>query len=244
MTTQIPNMRETDLYAPIRDYLKAQGYKVRGEVKGCDVVATKGDDLIVVELKLRASLDLLAQAIERQRVSDSVYVALPRPSYKVRRSSQHRGFTRLLRRLALGLIFVSLDSDTPEAEIVHHPGPYEPKKSKRKRRAIIQEAVKRSGDYNKGGSSRKKLITVYRENAIYIACCLAKHGELSPKQLREMGAGQKTLSILHSNFYGWFVRVERGIYTLTGKGKSELKGYTTLKRRFLKRLREENYPSF
>ena len=237
-------MRETDLYAPIRDYLKAQGYKVRGEVKGCDVVATKGDDLIVVELKLRANLDLLAQAIDRQRVSDSVYVALPRPSYKVRRSAQHRGLKRLLRRLAVGLILVSADSEAPGVEVVHHPGPYEPKKSRRKCRAIIQEAARRSGDYNKGGCSRKKLITVYRENAIYIACCLSKHDELSPKQLREMGAGQKTLSILHSNFYGWFVRVERGIYTLTGKGKSELKEYTTLKRRFMKRLREENYPSF
>ena len=42
-------MRETDLYGPIRDYLVAQGYDVQGEVKGCDIAARKGDDLIVIE---------------------------------------------------------------------------------------------------------------------------------------------------------------------------------------------------
>ena len=236
--------RESDLYAPLRDYLVAQGYRVRGEVKDCDVVATKGKDLIVVELKLRANLDLVVQAAERQRVTDSVYVALPRPSSRVARSGRHRALKRLLRRLGLGLILVSLDSETPGVQIVHHPGPYEPKRSKRKRQAIIQEAAQRSGDYNKGGSARKKLVTAYRENAIYIACCLSKHGELSPKRLRELGAGPKALSILSTNHYDWFVRVERGVYALTGKGKAALKDYPELRKRFMARIRAEDYPSF
>ena len=237
-------MLETDLYEPVRDYLKAQGYRVRAEVRDCDVVATKGDDLIVVELKLRGTLDLLVQATERQRVSDSVYVALPRPKSRVRRGRQHRAFLRLLRRLSLGLIYVSLDSETPQVEVVLHPGPYEPRKAKRKRTAVIQEAAKRSGDYNQGGSSKTKLVTAYRENAIYIACCLAKHGETAPKQLREMGAGAKTLSILTKNFYGWFARVERGVYALTGKGRAALKKYRELRKRFTARLRKGDYPSF
>ena len=55
---------ETDLYGPIRDYLVANGYAVQAEVKHCDVTARKGDDLIVVEMKLRCSLDLLIQALE------------------------------------------------------------------------------------------------------------------------------------------------------------------------------------
>ena len=39
-------MHETDLYGPIRDYLVTLGYDVQGEVKGCDIAARKGDDLI------------------------------------------------------------------------------------------------------------------------------------------------------------------------------------------------------
>lgn len=236
--------RETDLYEPVRDYLADQGYRVRAEVKDCDVVATKGDDLIVVELKLRANLDLLVQATERQRVSDSVYVALPRPKSRVRRAKAHRAFLRLLRRLSLGLLYVSIDSETPQVEVVLHPGRYEPKRATKQRRAIIQEAEKRSGDYNKGGSSKQKLVTAYRENAVYIACCLSKHGELSPKQLRDFGAGQKTLSILSKNHYDWFVRVERGVYALTRKGKAALREYPELRKRFMRRLREGRYPSF
>ena len=54
---------ETDLYEPIRDYLVAQGYTVRGEVHDCDVTATKGEELIVVELKLRFNMELLYQAL-------------------------------------------------------------------------------------------------------------------------------------------------------------------------------------
>ena len=37
----------------------------------------KGDELIVIELKKGFSTDLLIQATDRQRVTDSVYVALP-----------------------------------------------------------------------------------------------------------------------------------------------------------------------
>ncbi len=43
-------LKETDLYGPIRDYLQAQGYEVRGEVEGWVIAARKGDDLFIVEL--------------------------------------------------------------------------------------------------------------------------------------------------------------------------------------------------
>ena len=72
-------MLESDLYLPVKDYLEKHGYRVRGEVKNCDVVATKEDDLIVVELKTSVSMTLLVQATERQSISDSVYVAVPKP---------------------------------------------------------------------------------------------------------------------------------------------------------------------
>ena len=35
-------MAETDLYAPIKRFLTAQGYEVKAEVGACDVVAVRG----------------------------------------------------------------------------------------------------------------------------------------------------------------------------------------------------------
>lgn len=68
-------------------------------------------------------------------------------------------------------------------------------------------------------------MTAYKESCIHIAYCLQKYGPLAPKTLRQMGTGEKTLSILHKNYYGWFNKVERGIYTLSEQGKKELKEF-------------------
>lgn len=220
-------LRETDLYGPVRDWLAAQGYAVRAEVEHSDVIAKKGEDLIVIELKRRFDVSLLIQAARRQRISDSVYVALPKPASKDR-GRRWRGIQRLIRQLEMGLIVVSPDPPAPRVEILFHPLPFQRRKLRRARRAVLEEMANRSGDYNQGGSVRKKLVTAYRENAIQIACCLQEFGPLAPRQLRALGTGPKTLSILSSNFYGWFERVERGIYALTAQGKTELEAYPEL----------------
>ena len=235
-------LRETDLYEPIRDYLVAQGYAVQGEVKDCDVTARKGDDLIVIELKRSYSVDLLIQGTRRQRITDSVYVALPRPEIAWKRRRRWSGMRRLLRQLELGLILVDLNRSPPVVAVDFHPLPYRKRKLKRDRRAIIEEMAGRSGDYNRGGSVGRKLTTAYRENAIRIACCLEKHGPLAPRQLRALGTGPKTQSILSSNFYGWFVRIARALYAITTQGKNELKAYADLKASFLADLKEKDPP--
>lgn len=79
-------------------------------------------------------------------------------------------------------------------------------------------------------------MTAYKENVIHIACCLKKYGQLSPKKLREMGTGKKTLSILNKNFYGWFERVERGIYKLSDQGYKELADFPELVAYYTKEL--------
>jgi hypothetical protein len=214
-------MRETDLYAPIRDYLVAQGYAVQAEVKGCDVVAQKDGDLIVIEIKRQFGTRLLLQAIDRQRITDSVYVALPGP-YEGGRKSRWNGVKRLLRRLEVGLIVVTLSEGPPRVEIVFHPLPYQHQKVRRRKRAVLREIDSRSGEYNEGGSTRRKVVTAYREKAIFVACCLDRLGPLSAQQLRDLGTDPRTGSILSSNFYRWFRRVARGIYELTPKGRTEL----------------------
>lgn len=213
--------RETDLYAPVRDMLAAQGFVVRGEVNGCDLTAQRGDELVVVELKRSFGTSLLVQAADRQRLTDSVYVALPRPAEGIR-TKRWRGILHLLRRLELGLILVALDSPGARVEIVFHPVPFDRRKQSGRRRAVLAEMDGRSGDHNPGGSARRKLMTAYRENALRIACCLERTGPSSPRRLRELGCGPKTGAILGSDFYGWFERVERGIYRLRPAGRAAL----------------------
>ncbi len=224
-------MKETDLYKPIHDYLVNLGYEVQAEVNHCDITARKGDDLIVIELKTRFGLDLLIQAAERQSITDSVYVALPGP-INMGKKSRWPHKKRLLRRLELGLILVHHTVDDPWVEIAFHPLPYHRRKIKKKQRAVLDEMSQRTGSYNQGGSVNRKLVTAYRENAIFIACCLDKFGTMTPAQLRAMKTGPKTTSILSSDFYGWFQRVERGVYALSAQGRIDLKSYPELKQRY------------
>ena len=71
-------MRETTLYRPVKAFLEAQGYAVKGEVTGCDLVAIRGDEPpVIVELKTSFSLSLVFQGIVRQDLSDTVYLAVP-----------------------------------------------------------------------------------------------------------------------------------------------------------------------
>ncbi|MBD3648040.1 MAG: hypothetical protein HUJ31_11455 [Pseudomonadales bacterium] len=221
-------MRETDLYQPVREYLESNGYDVQAEVKNCDIAATRGNELVIVELKAGANMRLLVQATDRQQISDSVYVAVPAPA---RTDNHWRGIQRVLRRLELGLLVVNFGPLGPRVEKLFDPLPYDRKKQSRKRRAVIAELAERSGDYNQGGSTGQKLVTAYRENAILIACCLARLGPSSPARLRSLGTGKRTLGILANNHYGWFQRVERGVYRITDQGLKDLEDYPELRQR-------------
>ncbi|MBM7663485.1 hypothetical protein JOC85_004361 [Bacillus mesophilus] len=221
--TEKKKLQEIDLYKPIQRYFVKEGYEVYGEVNDCDLAAVKEDELVVVELKLNLSVDLLVQATKRQRLTDSVYIAVPKPKYKLR-SKKWTDLCHLVRRLELGLIIVSFSGNRKNVEVIFEPTPFERKKSRnnRKRNRVLKEISGRSADYNIGGSSRTKIITAYKENCIQIACYLQRYGDLSPKALRELGTGNKTSSILTKNYYGWFERVQRGVYTISEKGKKEL----------------------
>ena len=215
-------MLETELSAPVKTYLESHGYQVNCEVKDCDIVATRGDDLIIVELKTSVNLTLLVQATKRQSISDSVYVAVPAPT---KRNRQWRGTLTVLKRLEVGLLLVEEGAMGMVVSKQFDPIPYQRKKNTRSRRALLTEVADRSGDYNVGGSTKTTLMTAYRENAILIACCLSKLGPSSPKSLRNLGTGDKTTSILSANHYSWFQRVEKGVYELTDQGDFESRSF-------------------
>lgn len=230
--------QEADLYKPIQRYFVREGYEVYGEVKDCDMAAVKEDEIIVIELKLNLSVDLLIQATKRQRITDQVYIAIPKPKSYNRRSKRWTDVCHLVRRLELGLIMVSFSGNRKKVEIIFHPSPFNRRKNKWKRDNLLKEINGRSADYNIGGSNRTKIMTAYKENCIQIATYLQEYGELSPKKLKQLGTGEKTSSILTKNFYGWFHRVRRGIYTITEKGKEELTEFPELIQYYLHKVDE------
>jgi len=92
---------EMDLYAPVCDFFTKQNYTVKSEVKCCDVVAQKEDDIIIVELKKTFQLKLVYQAIDRQTMCENVFVAIARP-VKSQNTKQFQNMLKLLKRLGIG----------------------------------------------------------------------------------------------------------------------------------------------
>lgn len=84
MKNQADKRYEVDLYQPVKDYFVKEGYEVYGEVNHCDVAAVKESELVIIELKLSLTIDLLIQATKRQRLTNQVYVAIPKPKYSLR----------------------------------------------------------------------------------------------------------------------------------------------------------------
>ena len=121
-------MSERDLYPPIKAFLEAQGYEVKGEIEHCDVVAVRDDDPpVIVELKESLSFALVLQGVDRLSVSDQVYIGFRvGKKYSSMWRSRRRQVTGLLRRLGLSLLTVSTrDNVVP----VLDPLPYRPRGS-------------------------------------------------------------------------------------------------------------------
>jgi len=226
-------MKETRLYPPLKTWLEAQGYTVRGEVGRCDLAAEKDGHLIAIELKIRPSMALLAQAAERQEYADSVYVALPATPDRPRPPSS-RNLRRLLIRLGIGLILITFKKKKTNIEVLIHPGtgtlPHRPKK----KTAIIREISGREMDLSPGGlPGGKPRISAYRQRAIRLAAWLSGMEQASPAQLRKLGAPEDTGSILSQNLYGWFERIQRGVYRLHEAGRTALNDVPELKEYYI-----------
>ncbi len=70
---------ETDLYPPIKRHLEGLGLEVKGEVRGCDLVALSDGppELVVIgEMKQSFTLELVLQAVDRTSACDEVWLAV------------------------------------------------------------------------------------------------------------------------------------------------------------------------
>ena len=216
---------ESDLYPPVKAFLEARGYDVKAEVRGCDVVATRGDEPpVIVELKLSFSLALLMQGIDRLSLTDRVYLAVSRPrSRRARGASVYRRSVRdLCRRLGLGLMTVAPGRVASGVEVLVDPVPYRPRKRVKSLTRLLGEHARRMGDPNRGGVTRTPIVTAYRQEALRCALLIEKSGRGSPKALRETGVVPNAARILGRDVYGWFHRVERGIYCLSDRARDDI----------------------
>ncbi|HET6235593.1 MAG TPA: DUF2161 family putative PD-(D/E)XK-type phosphodiesterase [Acetobacteraceae bacterium] len=220
-------MPETSLYPVVKRFLEAAGFQVKGEVNGCDVVAVKHGSvqdgpmqdgqklkLVIVEMKLGFSLDLLLQATDRMRAADEVWLAVPATR---RGRDRDPRVHRLCRLIGFGLMAVNIECD--RIEVLATPEPYRPRPDQRRRARLLSEHARRSGDPSPGGSTRQPVMTAYRQQALACAALL-RAGCDRPRDLRAVApdAGR----ILLRNVYGWFERTRRGVYRLTALGEVAL----------------------
>ena len=215
--------RETDLYPPVKAYLEAQGYEVKGEIGAVDVVAVRGDeDPILVELKLGFSLALVHQGIDRQAISDAVYLAVPKLSGKAAGKGSKENQS-LCRRLGLGLMTVRARDGF--VEVLVDPVSYTPRKSSKRKGRLLREFSRRVGDPNAGGATRVGIVTSYRQDALRCATFLEDEGASKGAVVAKGAQVPTATRIMAADHYGWFERIATGVYMLTPKGVDGLAAY-------------------
>ncbi len=222
--------KEEELYQPLKIFYQQLGYEVKSEVLHCDLVAIHPENghTVIVEMKKTFNLALLLQGLERLRLHADVVLAVERNRKKSGAVNQRFGdLTELCRMLGIGLITVTFyKTKSPVIDILCEPGDMPVRNKRRTKAARLQTEFKeRSGDYNTGGSTGRKLVTAYREKSLRIAYVLGKLGEAAPRQIASLTKNPKTAQFLQHNYYGWFERVQRGIYKNTPEGNAALEQY-------------------
>jgi hypothetical protein len=247
---------ETSLYRPVKRFLEARGFAVKGEVCGCDLVAVPvaaangadraaeggvngaGGDaagepplVVIGELKQRFSLELVLQGVDRMAAGDEIWLAVSTSGgggRKRRGRERDPRVRKLCRLLGFGLLGVSARG---LVEVLAEPGPWRPRKAKWRRARLVDEHRRRRGDPAVGGTAMRLvpakagIMTAYRQQALAVAAALAADaangtGTRRPRDLKAVAPDAPKI-LLH-NVYGWFMRVERGVYALTEAGRAAL----------------------
>ncbi len=213
-------MREADLYPALKAYLEGQGYQVKAEVGACDILARRGEDPpLVVEMKVSFSLQLVMQGVARQGLFDTVYLAVPVSPVRGW-SLRYKDIIALCRRLGLGLLAV----DVAQATVTAHldPAPYTPRKSAPKAARLLREFDRRVGDPNTAGTTRTPRMTAYRQDALRCAAELGRCGPARAMLVARACGVARAGPLMRADHYGWFRRVEKGVYALSPRGAAAL----------------------
>jgi hypothetical protein len=209
---------ETALYLPVKRFLEKLGFTVKGEVRGCDILALSGDEppiVVIGELKVSFNLELVLQAVDRASAADEVWLAAKMSTSGKGRENDAR-YRNLCRRLGFGMLGITGCGDV---EVLVKPPTTAPRRDLKKRSRLVAEHQRRIGDPAIGGSTRAPIMTAYRQRALACASALSS----GPRGVRELRAKIPDAGkILLHNVYGWFERAERGVYKLTDAGHAAL----------------------
>ena len=208
----------------MRDYFTALGFEVKGEIGAADMVAVPfgartNAEPIIIELKTTFSLSLFHQAVQRQSMSDNVYIVAPRKPGKAGMVSIRKN-KMLCRRLGIGMITVRLKDN--RVDVHCEPGPFKPRKIKARKNKLLSEFETRHGDPNPGGMTSEGLMTSYRQGALRCAKILHDEGACKAAYVAKMAGVEKARTTMANNHYGWFEKIDRGIYGLTPAGAKAL----------------------
>ena len=209
---------ETSLYQPVKRFLESLGFEAKGEVGGCDIVALRQGSpsaLIICELKLSFTLELVLQGVDRSSACDEVWLAV-RASIRGRGRETDSRVKKLCRLCGFGLLSVF---SSGRVEVLVEPALWKPRHDAKRKSRLVEEHRRRRGDPTAGGSTRLPIMTAYRQQAL--ACAVAMiEAPQRPRDLRL--AAPDAPKILQHNVYGWFERTERGVYSLTAAGRAAL----------------------
>jgi hypothetical protein len=209
---------ETALYRPVKNFLEGLGFAAKGEIGGCDLVALKGEEppvVVIGELKQSFNLELVLQGVDRAAAGDEVWLAA-RLSVRGKGRESDTRFRNLCRRLGFGMLGVTAAG---QVEILVSPAAPAPRKDPRRRSRLVEEHRRRRGDPVEGGGSRAPIMTAYRQRALACAAALSA----APRRPRDLKSDvPEAPKILLDNVYGWFVRVERGVYGINDAGRAAL----------------------
>lgn len=209
---------ETTLYQPVKAFLEAAGYEVKGEVGGCDLLGLSSEDpsvVVICELKLTFNLELILQAVDRAAVADEVWIAA-RVSARGRGREADRRFRDLCRRLGFGMLGVS---DSGEVSVLVSSISPMPRTNPKRKSRLVREHQRRKGDPTAGGATKSPIMTAYRQQALLCAAAL-QQGLTRPRDIKPIVANAGT--ILIGNVYGWFDRTAKGQYALSVAGTEAL----------------------
>ena len=107
------------------------------------------------------------------------------------------------------------------------PAPYVPRQSKRRKGRLLREFSRLVGDPNTGGQVRVGIVTAYRHDALRCVGAL-RDGPVKASAVAAAAGVEVARRVMSDNHYGWFERVERGIYALSPKGEAAVEEYAAV----------------
>lgn len=219
------NLKEEELFPPLKAFYEAQGCEVWTEVGHSDVVIRQDKLLFAVELKTSFSIKLLDQLVARMNAFDGVYAAIPVPAGQDSPANAP-AIRRILAALGMGLILIFPPGRSERIVVSLQPNraDYITRARAKHRKRVLREIHGRYVDAGRAGvSGRETKLSAYRQQSLLLVDALGRSAApQSPRNLARQTGVRRAQQILSADLHGWFERVARGQYSLSSAGKTVL----------------------